>query len=200
MASVAGRRLTEAHRLAQARLGAQTVARLRAVFPVLDPSDLDRTYPTWLAAALPIIQLQREASSRLAANYLAAFKQIETGRPAPAVITADPAPPDAVATSLLVTGPISLKKAATRGVPLNRALSVAQAASSASAMRHVLNGGRETIVRTVDADPDAVGWQRVTSGRPCQFCSELAAQGTAPASADVQCHDGCSCTAEPVWS
>lgn len=201
MATYQGRRITEAHRLAQHRLGIQTIARLRMVFPLLDPQALDATFQRWLTAAVPIIQLQRETSSRLAANYLAAFKLLETGAPlATTPVVADPASTPALSTSLLVTGPISIRKAMIRGVPLARAVSVAEAASSAAAMRHVLNGGRETITKTVDADPDGAGWQRVTSGKPCSFCSMLADRGTAPPSADIQCHDGCSCTAEPVWA
>lgn len=47
-----------------------------------------------------------------------------------------------------------------------------------------------------------VGWRRVTSDNPCDFCAMLAAQGAvynAEETADFEAHDNCSCTAEPVW-
>lgn len=201
MPTVAARRLTEAHRLAQVRLGAQTIVALGSVFRLLDPTDLDRTFPDWLHAAAPLVDVQRETSSHLAANYLQALKQLELSADLKPVL-AGPAPAEAVATSLLVTGPISLKKAAARGVLLAKALPTAQAASSAAAMRHVLNGGRETITHTIRRDPDASGWRRVTSGRACAFCSMLAGRGAVYSAdtVDFQCHDGCSCNAEPVWN
>jgi hypothetical protein len=170
------------------------------VFKLLDPLNVDRTFPDWLRTALPVIELQRGTSSQLAANYLTAFKRLETDSDLEPVL-ADPASPEAVATSLLVTGPISLKNAAARGVPLRQAVSVAEAASSAAAMRHALNGGRETITHTVRSDADATGWQRVTSGKPCDFCSMLAGRGAVYSDDTVHfdSHDGCACSAEPVW-
>ena len=202
MATLTARRLTESHRLAQARLGAITVARMRALWALLDPEALDSTFDRWLLAALPVIQGQRSTSARLAGNYLAAFKALELGVSArPVTVLDETADPSAVTTSLLVTGPLSIKRAMGRGVPIRRAVDVAQAASSAAAMRHVLDGGRRTITDTVRADRQALGWARVTSGNSCPFCSLLAGRGAVygEASADFEAHDGCSCSAEPVY-
>lgn len=47
-----------------------------------------------------------------------------------------------------------------------------------------------------------VGWRRVGSGNLCDFCAMLVSQGTlydAESDADFEAHDGCTCTAEPVW-
>jgi hypothetical protein len=83
VASAAGRRLTDAHRTAQARISAATVARLHQVWPLLDVKDLDATTARWLTAALPIIEQARSTSAALAAVYLRQFRTLETGTPAP---------------------------------------------------------------------------------------------------------------------
>lgn len=199
-ATLAGRRLTEAHRRAQIRIGAQTILQMRAVWPLLDPADLDASFTRWLAAARPVIAAQRSSSARLAANYLTAFKTLEHGASAPTVL-AETLTPDALHTSLLVTGPVKIKQAVGSGYTLDGALSLAQATSSAAAMRHALNGGRDTIIETVQADRQALGWARAASGNACAFCAMLASRGPVydPASADFPAHDHCSCSVEPVY-
>lgn len=197
-----GRRLTEAHRLAQARLGADTVRQVFASFPLLDGTDIDGTFERWLRVVFPILRSQRSTSATLAANYLTTFRALELGVGATgASVLADGLPAEAVTTSLVVTGPAAIKSNIARGLSLASAMERAQVTAARATMRHVLNGGRETITQSVDADRRARGWQRVTSGNACSFCSLLASRGAAygEASADFQAHDGCSCSAEPVY-
>lgn len=202
-ATAEARRLTEAHRLAQARLGATVVAAMQAVWPLLDPADLDGSVERWLRASSLIVSGQRSASTRLAGTYVQTFKSLELGATAPAVslVLAETEPQQAVVTSLVVTGPTSLKAALRRGTPITVASPVAQARSAASAMRHVLNGGRDTIVQTVDTDRQAKGWARVVSGSGCAFCAMLASRGPIykGGSVSFDAHDGCLCGAEPVY-
>lgn len=200
MTTAAARRLTEAHRRGQLRIAAQTIAAMRAIWPLLDPDDLDRTFERWITAALAVIDGQRDQSSRLAAAYVSAFKRAEVSRPA-VIELAPPALVDSLTTSLLVTGPLSVKRAMARGVPLGRAVGVAEASSAASAMRHTLDAGRSTIRASLAADGDAEGWTRVTSGGACKFCSMLASRGGvySARTADFEAHDGCGCSAEPVY-
>ncbi len=202
-ATVAARRLTETHRLAQARLGSQAVSAMLATWRLLDPDDLDGTFDRWLVANMPIIAGQRRASARLAANYLSSFKTLELSRPSDVpVVLADDLTADAVQTSLLVTGPVRVKAAMTRGVPVDQAMSTAQTASARAAMRHVLDGGRVTTINTVAADRQAIGWARATSGQPCHFCAMVASRGPvyrSDSSASFEPHDGCSCSAEPIY-
>lgn len=202
-ATSAGSRLTEAHRLAQARLGAQTVRALRAVFPLLDPTDLDGTFARWLTGVLPIIRSQHTLSARLAANYLTTFRTLEIGAdaaPMVPVLAADVSA-DAVSTSMLVTGPVSIRSNLARKVPLVRAMTIAEANVARSGMRHALNGGRDTILGTVRSDSTALGWARTTSGSACSFCALLASRGPVYGAdtVDFQAHDGCSCSSEPVY-
>lgn len=201
--TLAASRLTEAHRLAQVRLGALTVDQMHTIWPLLDPTDLDGSFARWLRAATPVVGRQRATSARLAANYLTAFRVLELGADVPAIVPtlSEVVAADQLATSLLVTGPVSIKRAMIRSVPLAKAVDVAEAASSATGMRFALNGGRETLVATVNADREARGWTRVTSGNACAFCSMLADRGGVytEASGDFAAHDGCNCGVEPSY-
>lgn len=193
-------RLSEAHRLAQVRLGAQTVRQIRTAWRLLDPTDLDGTTGRWLRVALPIVQANHGISARLAADYIVAFKTLEVGSGTTPILSRA-ADSRAVAASLVVTGPASMKAGMTRGEPLARVIDIAEARSARAAMRHSLDGGRGTLFATVEADADALGWARTTSGNPCAFCAMLASRGPvySKRSVDFQAHDGCHCTAEPVY-
>lgn len=192
--------LTEAHRLAQARIGARTVADMLAAWSLLDPNSLDATTPRWLLVATRLIATRRTESVTLAAGYMRAYRQLVTGSAFPPVLAA-PIDTAAISTSLTITGPVSLKSALTAGRSLADATETAQANASRAGMRHALNGGRDTIAATTEADPASVGYTRVTSGSPCDFCSMLAGRGAvySDATAHFQAHDGCSCSAQPGY-
>lgn len=204
-ATAAGSALTEAHRLAQLQLGARTVAQMSAAWGLVDISQLDQTALQWMAAVSPIIGSQRVASANLAANYLRAFRvnEIGIGVSAFTPVLAGRLPAELLTTSLRVTGPVKVKQALARGLDARSALALGQAASSRAGMRHVMNGGRDTITRTIDADPKAIGWIRVTSGKACAFCAMLSSRGPvykSEGTAKFKSHDGCSCSAEPTYS
>lgn len=193
--------LTEAHRLAQARLGAETVAILAATWPLIDPADVKASGRAWLSVAAPAVQAQRQRSAQMAAAYLRAHRTLELGEPFDPVL-ADSAPSRQVATSLLVTGVYGLLANIRRGLTPERSASIAQGAAAGAAMRLALNGGRETITATVKADPRGRGYRRVTSGKACSWCSMLAGRGAVygEASVNFDAHDHCSCSGEPIWS
>lgn len=196
-------RLTEIHRLAQARLGAQTAAQMVTAWGLLDPENLDGTVDAWLRLAVPVLRSQKAASARLASAYLTAYRNLEVGTAAPAVVPrlADTLDPRQALTSLTVTGPVRVKLATARGVPVAGASQLGRDASARAAMRLVLDGGRATIVDTLASDPSAHGWARATSGSPCAFCAMLASRGPSYSeeTAGFEAHDGCSCSAEPVY-
>lgn len=173
-----------------------------ATWALLDPENLDGTFDDWLLTVVPLVQAQRSSSSMLAAAYLTAFRTLEVGVDGAFVPTlAGPADIAALTTSMLVTGPISIRSNLARGMTLSTAVDIAEGRAAAAGMRHALNGGRETITKTTREDRRAVGWQRVTSGKTCDFCSMLAGRGAVygEASANFEAHDGCSCSAEPVY-
>lgn len=191
--------LTEAHRLAQLRLGAQTVLQLKAVWGLLDVEDLDGTFEDWLAVVAPIIDNGRSASADLAGAYIEGQRLLAVGRRFPAVLAGE-LDRRALVTSMMVTGPVSIRSNAAR-MPLAAAADLALGRTAAAGMRHVLNAGRETITATVKADPRAAGYQRVTSGNACDYCSELEESGAlfGEDAVEFDAHDGCACTGEPVY-
>lgn len=105
--------------------------------------------------------------------------------------------------SLEVTGPVGQKSKAKRGKPLQVARDESFVQASGAAARHVLTGGRQSLLTLLDDDPQAVGWFRVTDGDPCAFCALLASRGPvykSETTAGFQAHDHCACTAEPAYS
>ncbi len=110
--------LTEGHRLAQARIGAQTVRLMRSSWALLDPTDLDGTMGRWLRVTVPLVQRQRRQSILLAGSYLQAFRAVELGMDARYVPVLDvPDELQAIITSLTVTGPVSIKDRCSGFVP-----------------------------------------------------------------------------------
>lgn len=202
MASEAGRQLTEAHRRGQVAIGAKTVLAMGAASRLLDPADLDGSFEDWLTVVGQIVGANRAESSRLSTGYLRALRSLELeDDDGFDPVLADDADRRGLSISMLVCGVISLRSNLARAMPLERAEEIAEERSAAAAMRWSLNGGRETITGTVRADPRAAGWQRVTSGKSCDFCSMLAGRGAVYGedTADFEAHDGCSCSAEPVY-
>lgn len=105
--------------------------------------------------------------------------------------------------SLIVTGPVNQKAKIARGKSPEQANREALAEASGAASRHVLTGGRQSLLTLVEGDMQALGWARVTDGDPCAFCAMLASRGPVyrtEVSAGFQAHDHCACTAEPVYS
>lgn len=151
---------------------------------------------------MPIITGQRRQSAMMAANYLDAFKKLELGSDAVLrAVLADQLPAAQVVTSMTVTGPVSIKQAMSRGVSLAKAVQTSELNTARAGLRLTLGGGRDTITETTRADRQAIGWARATSGKPCPFCAMIASQGTlySERGAQFDAHDGCSCSAEPVY-
>lgn len=195
------RRLTEGHRLAQANLRKLAVTQLAALWGLLEPDRLDESTPGWITANTALVGALRRQSAVLAGGYLQLFREAETGDGDVTQMLAD-VPPESVSTSLAVTGPIAVKTLIGRGVPRPAAYNKAFAFMSGAATRHILDGGRQTLIDTASADPHALGWSRVTDGSPCAFCALVAGRGPvfhAESSADFEAHDGCGCTAEPIY-
>lgn len=193
--------LTVTHRRAQLALRASVLRSLQRLWPAMDWSDLDRTFPMWATAAGALIAQNRATSANLAAAYYRAFRFAEGITEPPTIVVAEPVPADKMFVSLRVTALAGVKAAAALGVQRDVAMANAFVRSSGAVTRFVLEGGRDTIRQTVAADPRAAGWQRVTSGRACGFCSMLASRGGVykETTVDFHAHDHCGCTAQPVY-
>lgn len=105
--------------------------------------------------------------------------------------------------SLNITGPIGQKSKIGRGRTPRQARDISFVESSGVASRHVLTGGRQSLLTLLQDDPQVQRWIRVTDGDPCAFCAMLAGRGPVfltEQSAGFSAHDHCACTAEPVYS
>lgn len=195
-------RLSEQHRLAQARLQAIVALDVARVFPLLDVNNLDRSFAGYFAAMRAIVNARRRVSASLGSTYYLGIRQDAeiTGTFTPTL--SETVKEEQLFTSLLVTGPINIKASVAQGRDAFAARDAALTATAKAAQRHVINGGRGTILGSVKRDNRSVGWARLTDGKPCAFCALLASRGPAYKSettAQFKSHDGCGCTPVPVF-
>lgn len=199
-----GHRLTTRHRHAQLQIRAAALRELLTLWPLLDPRRLDATVPQWVRLAGRVIGQYRRQSAAVSADYLRAFKELESESSAPAVIRLATAVPPPAGPALIGAGPAVIKKHS-KAMDPDTAARLALPRVAGAAGRHVLDGGRDTLQESLEADRDALGWMRVTDPDPCAFCAMLAARGPAYRSAESAggrqtWHDNCACTVEPVFT
>lgn len=193
--------LTRRYRRQQAALRAKVLKDLRRLWPALDWSQIDRTYPAWAAAVGALVQRERRTAASLAAAYLQAFRKVE-GAPGEArIIREEGIPPGQLGASLRVTAPVAFKRGIANGMTEEEASNNAFVMASGAVTRLVLEAGRKTLLRSLAEDRHADGWRRVTSGNACAFCRMLAGRGAvySARTADFSAHDHCLCSAEPAY-
>jgi len=180
---------TRTFRSRQAALRALVEPQLVAAWALLDPERVDDTFPAWSAQAGALVVAHRTVSNAIGARYLRELGvTVTAGRKLPA---------DVLMSSLGVTGPTAIKKAMTAGKTLEHATAAAMALSSMSAVRHVMDGGREIVRASSVADRRVRGWQRVAAPGSCDWCSERSGQLIGDDSS-FDDHDGCNCSPEPI--
>jgi hypothetical protein len=200
----AARRLTDAHRVAQARIALDSVGKLTAVWnTLLKPSNLNG-YASYMTAMTHVVETGRQSSSQMAAAYYRAHRDLLDIEGDYDVILGEDAVVAAIQTSLLVMGPVRVKTLLGNGDTIATAMAKALLASAGSVTRMIADGGRSTIRENVLADKQARGWQRITDGDPCSFCQMLADRGAVYKDEDTAggndpYHDHCLCTVEPVY-
>lgn len=199
MPTAAGNQLTEQHRQQQMRLAAGTARQLMELWPIWDGTV--ETFDTFTAATVALTQGRRSDSAGLAAGYYQAYRIAEGLTGDAPVRLADRVEPERVITSLNVVARRSVQKSIRAGMSPQAARQIALGRTQGAVSRHVLNGGRQTILQTLKADPASARWRRVTSGSACSFCSMLAGRGAVYTSdtVDFKAHDNCRCTAQPVF-
>lgn len=197
--TAAGLTLTRQHRQGQLQINAQTLRRFLALWPIWRGDE--PSYAQLVAAVVPLLQVQHRVSSGLASRYYQAFRFAEgvAGSATSQLAAFDVS--DAVS-SLYFTGIRQAQRSLAAGMAYDDVRGQTLARVSGTVSRHALNGGRDTIVGSAAADPQAVGWQRVTSGKPCPFCVMLSSRGPVyrgQQTAGFQAHDHCACMAEPSY-
>lgn len=199
--TLAGSRLTKGHRTAQLALRALALRQVLEIWPAFDVEDAARSWPPVEAALLAVIGERRAVSTSLAAGYFEAYRRAEGvgGVPSPVLSVFDEGAIDRARTSLQVTGYVTTERL--RALKHADPARVALVRVSGAVTRHVLDGGRETLLASVRGDRRARGWARVTSAEPCEFCAMLASRGAVytATSGAFQAHDHCGCALEPTY-
>lgn len=200
MASSDTAALTESYRQGQLAIRAQALRDFLLLWPIWTGDT--PSFASLVQATLSLVTVYRQAAAALAASY---FQAIRAAAGAPGLATpelAAPLPLDQLAASMYVTGQVMTRDALLGGQPAQQARETALTRISGAITRLILNAGRDTILASVAADEQAVGWARVTDGNPCYFCLTLASRGAVYKSeqaADFQAHDHCACQAVPIF-
>lgn len=193
-----------AARRAQLAVRAELLRQVVRLWPLLNPKDLNGTFPAWLEAMIQLIVRYHGQSSQAAAAFYRAARSTATESPAPLGLIALAAAPerDWLAKALGFSGPGMLSRDTVRpGTALSTTLGTAG--------RIALEGGRATILNTVERDPVALGYFRITDGQPCAFCALLASRPViggrgafykTAESAGFAAHNDCGCSAAPMFS
>lgn len=227
-----GRALTSQFRVAQLGVRSKMLGSLLKLWPLLDVRRLDATAPEWLRLSTLTIAEHRRESARLAARYYEQLRAVELPDVEPyRARLLDSVPEteadEAIRTSLIVTGPVAIKKATQRITNLaevdspaasERALATVHETAltqvEGAAVRHVLNGGRDLLREEGARDVRALAFARVSDGDPCYFCALMISRGfvyrtkkAAGRNANdrfdgpglYKFHDRCACTVAPVF-
>lgn len=198
--SEAGRLLTERHRQGQLQIRARALRDYLRLWPIWEGDE--ESFGRLVLASITVARAHHSLSATLAGSYFTSFRLAEEVKGEAVPRLAGPIDAGKVTAGLIVTGRDAVKVALDAGKPPQEARETALARTSGSLSRQVLNGGRETILRSVAEDKEALGYGRVTDGDPCAFCALLAGRGPVykKETADFQAHDECGCAAEPVYS
>jgi hypothetical protein len=195
----AGAVLTADHRDVQLQVRSRALRDFMTLWPLWTGDDA--SFDRLVAATLPLVRSYHSLSTSFAAAYYDTFRRTErvAGDPTPRL--APSVDPDRVATSLQVTGRVMTRQALLAGLAPRVAMQTALVRTSGAVTRHVLAGGRETLMLSTEADPQAHGWARVTSGHCCAFCAMLSSRGPVYGEDSVRfrAHDHCACSAEPSY-
>jgi hypothetical protein len=196
----AGAILTEQHRVSQLEVRRRALADYLRLWPIWE-GDEDSFFRL-VSAVITLIRLYRGISSEVAAGYFEAYRHAEGAPGTAAPQRAPEADESDLIGALIATGEQTLHQQLRAGKTPAEAKERTFVTTSGSVTRNVLQGGRETLLRSVQADRSALGWARVTDADPCAFCALLASRGPVyqKDTVDFEAHDHCSCTSEPVYS
>lgn len=218
------RRLTSAYRSYQVQRAALVATLVAAYYrSKVDPEDAVAV-ETWLDLMIPRILGRHDDVAKVAAKYASTVRHLEL--PSEPKVEFTPslgAIEDQVRKSLLVVGPgdymnkmreirsLDVSPAQEKAL-IRDAKEVTARKIAASTVRHIQNGGRQTLIDASRADRVALGYVRVTRDKPCFFCAMLASRGLTFAedsfadsdprftgAGTAKVHDECQCTMKPVY-
>lgn len=187
----------------QRQMGARMVRDLRRVWPALDFTRLDATYPVWSYAVEQVVGHYEGQSIESTRNYLETFytQQGITGRPAP-FVTVPRAPHEQLDTLLHSQAVASIKASTAMGSPVAMTMDRTLSTTSLSMVRVVRDRSREYVRQTSLTDDRLGGWMRIGTGDTCAFCQMLLSRGAVYSESTVRfaSHLNCNCEVQPAYS
>lgn len=164
-----------------------------------DVSDIDG----WWDRISPQVQEEiltgATALGRMARAYLQQHALLNGVRLSPVVVAPVAAQ---IAESLRVTGPVAFKVNIARTGSETAAVRAMATQLQGAASRLVLEGDRQTTMRTFQERDGMAGWRRIAGGgKTCAFCRMLIGRGAVyrKDTARFESHGHCSCSAEPLY-
>lgn len=194
-----GTQLTGRHYQAQVAIRAQALRDYLALFPMWQGDE--RSFAQLVTATVPLVRAYHGLSASVAAAYYEAFRRVEGAGGEATPRLSDGVDVEALVAGMVTTGRIQAAKGVLAGKSPQVAMQTAMTTSSGTVTRFVLDGGRQTIVRSTTEDREALGYARVTAGKPCSFCAMIASRGPVFSEETVgfDAHDHCSCSGEPHY-
>lgn len=183
--------LVAEQRTVQRGLAVSLNRHLIATRGLLDSQHIAATVPKWSESTGALIHSYAQTSAVLAGRFYLAERSAAGVAGRFTVPFAPPPSQDQVKASL------SYAASSLYGNPEP---AVFDSVLAGVAQRLVVNAGRQTVLRSIQADRRAQGWSRETEGDACPFCLLLAGRGAvyrSETTADFQAHDHCECLAVP---
>lgn len=197
-----GRRLTDLHKNLQDRIAAETVSALEVLWRLLTV-DGDLTEDEWTDAVVMLLSSRHQVSQQAARSYYQAFRTAETGVLEQVRQFGTRAFRTEHVAARAASYPDYYQTLIDSGLTPGEAGARAGRELTGELVEQVLDGGRMTVIDTVQTDGRATGWYRVSDGDPCAFCALLVARGVSyktETTASFNAHWKCGCSAEPSYT
>lgn len=192
---------------------------LRGARRLLDPERLQASVPVWIEAVHALVVRYAEVAAALGAEY---YDSERADAGVPGVFTvpvAGPPPQEQTEATLRWATKDLWPRPAEEATPaqlepLDERLARAERRAEGAVDRLVLGAGRDTVLRAVEEDREAVAFARAAALGACAFCKLMASRGAVYTSAGAagqdaddqfrgegtaKFHDWCSCVIVPVF-
>lgn len=196
---MAGSPLTWEFRADNMRMRSRMTRDMWRLWPTLDFTRLDRTYPLWADGVIDLVGRYETEAAQRAGEYLTEFAD-EQGEGTPIVYTHQEIPRDQIDASLHAGSVAAVKRAVGSGKSASVAMNAAFSASSQFMARLVRDSSRDTVRVTSLFNDSFGGWRRVGTGDTCAFCTMLISRDAVYTESSVRfaSHGNCNCEAEPA--
>lgn len=204
----------ETYRISSAKLAGAGAAVVAQSMPnMIDFADLLGSFGSWLEFITPVVSSSGQRNSELSKRYYSLLRASEGfTTPAPRW-QPQPVVPEALRRSMYATAGQALQDVERFKVEPQVALKKARVAAAGVAIRYSMNAGRNAVIATAKADPEAIGCVYVTRNdrKTCPWCLLLSSRGpvykgNSFAESDAQfvgggtakSHDNCRCILVPI--